>query len=191
MTQDELTFVCGPHGSGKSFLCNMLVQTDPSLIHLECGPTIRSIHAQSDSGLTLHQWIIEQNALHGEHYVESLVRKVFLRCIQENRDARRVLISGARSMQHIAFLSEPWQLRFPQIVYLECDIGVLKKNYEHREGKIVSEELFFQLLAHDQEMGLEAVKSHVRHHEDARMFIHNNMNNLEGVLEQLRQIVYR
>ena len=188
---ERITFICGPHGSGKTYVSQLLTQTDSHILHLDCGPTIRAKYKLSGSLLPMHEWIIENNKKYGTNYTNNLVREEFLTKAEKYPDDSLIIISGVRCMQHIYYLCEPWQIKTPAIIFINCDEQLSKLNCEKREGKTFSNKEFQMWLQHDQDMGLQEVYLYVKTHPQTCTLLLNNNNCIEEKISTITQIVYR
>lgn len=187
----DVTFICGPHGSGKSYIGEILSSEDSALLHFECGPTIRKLHAMSGSTLCLHEWISECNELHKTNYVEKSLRNELLDAVSLHNNDAPIIVSGVRSMGHIRYICEPWEIANPSIVYIDCDTRKSRQNCIYRENRAISQDDIDSFLQHDYEMGLLDIKAYVIENPDECMLLVNDDNHIEKYMSRIRAILYR
>lgn len=156
-----ILYLAGPHGAGKTHAATELIAEGFASIDL--GPTIRRLHREADSGLSLGDWIAAQEAIHGKNFTDNILRLEMEKLVEQVKDDASVpgiLVLGSRSLENIRYLSAAFNHVAPsqKILYIDAPLDILKQRYESREQKTLTAAEFDEILQKDEKMGLSRIK---------------------------------
>lgn len=152
-----MLFVTGPHAAGKTHAARIFERLGFQSIDL--GPTIRRLHVESGTSLSLHEWVSHNETEEGADFTDRIlseeVRKLSLA-------SSRFLILGSRSYNNINYISDyvPFSPSERFILFVTAPYELLKKRWELREDRTISDEDFKRLLKRDEDMGVEEIRAH-------------------------------
>jgi len=180
-------FIAGHHGVGKTYLVNTLKQRlNGSVLHLECGPAIRSSYKQSGSPLSYREWETE-NLL--EHC--PIIFEQFKKQLDNDTDSKKLFISGSRAPVHINYFAKQLEINKPSIIFLDSVHDLQKRNYENREKKQLTDNEFLELINRDKYMGLDDIKTYATENPDHCSVLYNYENDIEYLVKEVFKIFER
>jgi dephospho-CoA kinase len=185
----NIYFIVGHHGSGKSFLCKLLEEYCKGILHLECGPTIRSLYQQSGSNLSFKAWVQIHESKYGNDFTELAILKEFKKQITAAEKHNTILITGSRAIKHIECFSKGFDIKKPSVIFVDSSFELKKANYEKREKIVLSKEEFQTLLDDDSKMGLDDLKVYVQANLETCFMLYNFDNDSDKLLQQMLKIV--
>ena len=184
---DDVIFIVGPHGVGKTYAVNALRNIHNGIIHIDLGPLIRQIHKKFSPDISMEEWIKKGEKKYGKNFTDILlckgIEKIVSTCNSCNE--KKFLITGSRSKGGIDFIVNKFKLNEPKIIYLTAPFYQLKSNYENREKISLSNEEFNQILDAEKKMGLDDLEIYAQNNS----FIEEN-DNSDNFIQHLEFIVF-
>ncbi len=173
---ENVYFIVGPHGVGKTYLVNEIRKMNEDIIHVDTGPLIREIHASSKSSLSLREWVIQGENLFGDHFTDMMLAERIKYIVKDHYDSF-IIITGNRSIEGIKYLVERFQIKQPSIIFLDAPFYSLKYNYEERERKGLNNIEFGDLIEDENRQGLRNLKNYVLDNEECCHYFYRENNN--------------
>lgn len=172
---ENVYFIVGPHGVGKTYLVNEIRKINEDVIHVDTGPLIREIHASSKSTLSLKEWVVQGENLFGVHFTDMMLSERIKHIVRDNYD-KFIIITGNRSIEGIKFIVERFKIKQPSIIFLDAPFYILKNNYEEREKKGLSNIEFGNLIEDENRQGLQTLKNYVFENEEYCHYFYRESN---------------
>lgn len=156
-----ILYMAGPHGAGKTHAAKELAAY--GFVRIDLGPTIRRLHQETGTPLSLGEWIAQEEKQHGNTFTDDLLRREVEKVVRDNEnktDVIGILVLGSRSLQNIKYLSSAFNqvARIQKTLYIEAPESLLKSRYENREGFPLTVQEFARILKKDENMGLLGIK---------------------------------
>lgn len=151
-------FIAGPHGSGKTYTVNQ-IKENMNLLHIDLGPLIREAHKKFSPDSSLDEWIKDGEKKYGKNFTNIILCKQIDR-ITKNSKQDLTVITGSRSLKGIKYIVDYFSINDPNIIYISAPFSQLKENYEKREGKILTQEKFEEILQDERKMGLNQIEEY-------------------------------
>lgn len=180
-----MIFLAGSHGAGKTESARFL--TEIGFVSLDLGPTLRSIHQQSSSGLTFPAWIKQGESMHGKDFTEVLLAKELnkLRMTLKNKPLTDIVVVGSRGCTNVEYLESavPKINGFRRtIIFIDAPFETLRQRFNACNSVNLSSDEFQKLLDSDIKLGLESLR------EIASVNLRND-GTLEELKHQLQKII--
>ena len=161
-----ILYMAGPHGAGKTHAAKELAAY--GFVCIDLGPTIRRLHQETGTALSLGEWIVQEEKRHGSTFTDDLLRREVEKVVHDNEnkaDVVGILVLGSRSLQNIKHLSSAFNqvARVQKTLYIEAPESLLKSRYENREGRPLTKQDFSSILKKDENMGLLGIKKTADH----------------------------
>lgn len=156
-----MIFITGPHASGKTMTCEMLLTY--GFVCVELGTTLRAKHKEADSRLDFGSWCQEEEKIYGKNFTDDVIVekiKEEIKNISESSNIQDLAIVGSRSLRGIEYIINkivPINKRDSAIVYLDSPYKILKERYCLRENKQLTDLQFDSLLEGDRKIGIETI----------------------------------
>lgn len=157
---NNVYFIVGHHGIGKTYLLNQLSKSF-KLLHIDTGPQIRSIYTKQTEGkISIGEWVSIGEELAGEDFTNIVLCQEIEESIRNINDCP-IFITGNRSLDGIEYISKYFGFTGKaKIIYLDASFDLLKDNYETREKKDLSDGEFRVLLDKEIQAGLNDVRDY-------------------------------
>lgn len=153
-------FLAGPHASGKTELATHLVDSR-GYSCVDLGPSIRAAHKAEQPDKDFGYWNSEGEKKFGPDFTNRVVANAALRSLESSSSEVPFIVSGSRSYPGLQYLINALDAENNRTMYVEADEGVMFERYKAREDKPDLTVVEFQaVLAKDQAMGLEGIRSH-------------------------------
>lgn len=173
---ENVYFIVGPHGVGKTYLVNEIKKINEDIIHIDTGPLIREIHASSKSILSLKDWVVQGSKLFGNNFTDMMLAERIKYVVKDHHDSF-IIITGNRSIEGIRYLVERFQINCPSIIFLDAPFHRLKDNYEERERKGLNNVEFGSLIEDENRQGLQTLKNYVFDNMEYCYYFYREKNN--------------
>lgn len=157
---NNMIFITGPHGSGKTHIANFLSQNGFQPIDL--GPRLRTLWRATSGHIPFENFIRTNEKKYGRHFTDAILSAEILKVLDEiyqNGNIFDISITGNRSIDGIHYIQThcPDGGKRRAILYVEADEFLLYERFCKRDGQITVDE-FQTILKRDKELGLEAIK---------------------------------
>ena len=180
---NNIHFIAGHHGVGKTFLVNEL-KKEIDLTHFDTGPMIRSLYAKSNTDSSFKNWILSGEEKYGVDFTNQILCQEMEQNLKNS--SSNIVISGNRSLEGIMYISKHFSISLPSIIYLESPFVLLKTNYETRECIKLSDLEFEKKLLEEIKAGLYNIRDYVFEHQDTCLFAHR-INNDDKTIDIVKR----
>lgn len=150
-------FVVGPSGVGKTCFSETINKQYGIPVY-DTGPILRNIYRRLKISESFLEWISSNEKKHGENFAISIICDDIKD--RMNPEEKSIVI-GNRCIEGIRYMINYFNLTDYQIIYLDASYDCLKRNYEKRENKIVSDEEFQAIIDGGNKMGLLLLKQFI------------------------------
>lgn len=167
-----ICFVVGPSGAGKTYFSKTISEIYGIPVY-DTGPILRNIYKKLRIKTNFSEWISDNEKKHGSNFAISVICKEIN---QQIDDEPLSIIVGNRCIEGINYLVEFLKQDY-RLIYLDASYNCLKKNYETRENKIISNKEFKDRIAGGNMMGLGKLKQFVLENSNNKCFYYYKEKN--------------
>ena len=180
---NNMYFIAGHHGVGKTFLVNEL-KKEIDLTHFDTGPMIRALYAKSNTDVSFKSWILAGEEKYGLDFTNQIICQEMKHNLKN--DTPNIVITGNRSLEGIMYISKYFFITLPSIIYLESPFDLLKTNYEARERIKLTDLEFEKKFLEEIKSGLYNIRDYVIEHQDTCLFVHK-LNNDDKTVDIVKR----
>lgn len=155
---ENVFFIVGPHGAGKTYIVNKIREAT-QIVHIDLGPLLREAHQVFEPNISFAKWIEEGEAKYGKNFTDIILCKQIER-LTKGKESKKTIITGSRSLNGLQYISTKFKIEEPKVIYIDAPFEQLKQNYEKREKGSLTNAEFEALLQKDRNIGLDTLKEY-------------------------------
>ena len=150
-------FVVGPSGVGKTIFSKMVNKKYEIPVY-DTGPILRNIYTNLKLKISFQEWINLNESIYGDNFAISMICDNIKKLLKSKKET---IVIGNRCIEGINYFINYFNLNDYKIIYLDASYACLKKNYETREKKCISDDEFQERINGGNKMGLTILKEYV------------------------------
>ena len=172
-------FIIGHHGVGKTHLMNCYLN-NKDIYTFDAGPFLRNQKDNQQPHMTMQEWVEQLEQKKGYFATTELMAEEIKKHITRPK-YKAALIFGFRHLDCIEHLLKLLTITDWQVIYLDADFELIKRNYEQRENITISDKTFARELVEEDKWGLG----------ELRQWVYNNKNNAVKIYKHRNDDSYK